>query len=124
MLGKDAKRGDSKTQLDDLEKANYALNKRVAELESLVEEKDVDIRAMTKKLKNQEELETHYRSVLENFTKQAKEQYKKYENYLDNAEDLLNYTLTYLECMSGAAHGAMDAMLLGNKVELAGFFEF
>lgn len=121
---KDLKRQDTRAHIDELEKNNFALNKRVLELEGLLEEREVDIRSMTKKLKNQEELETHYRGMLENFTKQAKDQYKKYENYLDNAEDLLNYTLEYLSCMGEAAHGALDAMLLGNKVELSPFFDY
>ena len=121
---KDSKRQDQRVHVDELEKNNFALNKRVLELEGLLEEREVDIRSMTKKLKNQEELETHYRNMLENFTKQAKDQYKKYENYIDSAEDLLNYALQYLSCMSEAAHGALDAMLLGSKVDLAAYFDY
>ena len=121
---KELRRPDAKAHADELEKANFALSKRVAELESLLEERDVDIRSMAKKLKNQEELETHYRTVLENFTKQAKDQYKKYENYLDNAEDLLNYVLTYFDCTNEMMHGTLEAMLLGNKVDPGAYFEY
>lgn len=121
---KDAKRQDMKAYVDELEKNNFALNKRITELESLIEERDVDLRSANKKLKNQEELETHYRGVLDNFTKQAKEQYKKYENYLDNAEDLLSYALQYIECSGSMMHGALDSMIMGNKVELNGYFEY
>lgn len=123
-ISKDSKRTDVKAYADELEKANFALTKKVAELEATVDERDVDVRAMTKKLRNQEEQDTHYKSVLENFTKQAKEQYKKYENYLDNAEDLLNYVLQNYECVVEMAHGAMDSVLLGNKVELGAYFDY
>lgn len=121
---KDPRRQDTKAYIEELEKANFALTKRVTELEGLIEERDVDARSMAKKLKNQEELETHYRTVLENFTKQAKDQYKKYENYLDNAEDLLNYTLQYFGYMTDMIHGSLEAMLLGSKADPAAYFDY
>ena len=121
---KDENQKELKARLDELEKTNFTLSKRVAELEGLLEEKEVDIRSMTKKLKNQDELESHYRGVLENFTKQAKEQYRKYENYLDNAEDLLDYALTYFNCLHEMVEGTLDAVLLEGKVELSGYFNY
>lgn len=121
---KDSKLKETRAHVDELEKNVFALNKRVLELETQLEEREVDVRALTKKLRNQEEADTHYRGVLENFTKQAKEQYKKYENYLDNAEDLLNYALQYLGCMTDATHGALESMLMESKVELGGYFEY
>jgi len=121
---KDQKRLELKAHVEELERVNYSLTKRVTELEASIEEKDVDIRTMRKKLKNQEDIENHYRGVLENFTKQAKEQYKKYENYLDNAEDLLNYTLTYFNCLHEMIQGTLDSVLLENKVELNSYFDY
>ncbi len=38
-------------------------------------------------------MKTYYEEVINNFTKRAKKQYKKYESYLDNSEDLLNFCL-------------------------------
>ena len=121
---KDQKRQDLKARVDELEKVNFAQQKRINELEGLLEEKEVDIRSMVKKLKNQEELESHYRGVLENFTKQAKEQYRKYESYLDNTEDLVNYALLYFNCLHDMVQGALDSVLLDNKIELNSYFDY
>lgn len=121
---KDSKRPDTKAMIDELERVNFSLSKRVTDLEGMLEERDVDIRSMTKRLKNQEDMENHYRGVLENFTKQAKDQYKKYENYLDNAEDLLNYSLTYFDCLHEMIQGSLDAILLDNKIDLNCYFDY
>lgn len=47
---------------------------------------------MIKKLGTSNDLTKQFNEKLEVFAKQAKEQYRKYDSYLDNAEELLNYT--------------------------------
>ena len=47
---------------------------------------------MIKKLGTSNDLTKQFNEKLEVFVKQAKEQYRKYDSYLDNAEELLNYT--------------------------------
>lgn len=121
---KESKRQDLKAHIDELERVNFTLTKRVTELEELLEERDVNIRFLSKRIKNQDEFENHHKGLLESFTKQAKDQYKKYENYLDNSEDLLNYALTYFDRLHEMIQGSLDALLLGNKIELKGYFDY
>jgi len=47
---------------------------------------------LIKKLGTSNDLTKQFNEKLEVFAKQAKEQYRKYDSYLDNAEELLNYT--------------------------------
>jgi len=113
-----------KLRVEELEKANYSLSKKVNELQGIAEGKEVEIRTLSKRIKNQDESEKNHKLMLENFTKQAKDQYKKYENYLDCAEDLLNYTLIYFKCLHDMIHATLDSALLDNKVNLNSYFDY
>jgi len=53
---------------------------------------NVEIKNLTKKLGTSNELTKQFNEKLEAFAKQAKDQYRKYDSYLDNAEEVLNYT--------------------------------
>ena len=84
--------------------------------------KEADIRLMKKKMTNNGNMESNYNKMLNNFTKQTTDQYKRYEVYLKNSEELLEYTLFHLNRMVELSHRIVDSNVIRGKLTFADFF--
>lgn len=92
------------------------LKKRLVNKETIIKE-------IEKKISNSKLAESHYNDVLLKFTKQAKDQYLKYEAYLDNSEDLLNYTLTFFHKAIELVDKVIEGATVGSKIDFRSHFK-
>lgn len=73
------------------ERKTHALQRRLEEAESQLSQKENELRNLSKKVKGLEESEAHAKLTIETFTKQAKETYRKYEEYLGTCEESISF---------------------------------
>ena len=68
-------------------------------------------------------MDEHYNGILDMFKTKAKKQYKIYEDYLNKAEELLNYSLNYSSKVSELINLLMENAFLRNKFEIKEYFD-
>lgn len=66
--------------------------------------------------------ENNYNKMLKNFTKQSTDQYKRYEVYLKNSEELLNYCLIFFNRSAELNHKIIDCGFLRSKIDFQEHF--
>ena len=82
------------------------------------------MRGLQKKIASQTSAISQYESQVKSFTQQAKDQYRKYEEYLEGAEDVINYTAIHTQRALGLLEATLDGVLLGSSFTLADFRDF
>lgn len=108
--------------VDKLERENRLLNRKIKELNSDLEEKEADVRLLKKKMTNSGNVESNYNKMLNKFTKQTKDQYKRYEVYLKHSEELLEYCLFHFNKSAELSHKIIESITTREKVDFKALF--
>ena len=79
------------------------------------------MRGLQKKVAGQASVIGQYEGQLKGFAQQAKDQYRKYEEYLEGAEDVALYAAVHARRALGLLEASLDGALLGSPFALADF---
>jgi hypothetical protein len=108
-----------KKRIEELEKEKYSLNRRLEEAENQLNEKGAEIRMLSKKASAQKTLLEQFETQVDGFTKQAKDQYKKYEDYLDGSYILIKNVASINAALTEAVESVLENAILAQPMDLA-----
>ena len=114
--------GPEKENRDFAEWKDRALVKQVEELESALHERTTALKHMERQLKAAETSDANSRAAIETFTKQAKETYRKYEEYLTQAEDSVRFFRMVIAASWELAEKLIDAATIGASFSVKDFW--
>lgn len=96
--------------------------KQIEDLESALHERTSALRNAERQLKASEASDASSRAAIETFTKQAKETYRKYEEYLAQAEDSVRYFRSVIAASWELAEKLIDAATIGSSFSVKDFW--
>ena len=92
------------------ESEQVRLQRKLEDLEFEVEQRESQNREMTRKLRALEESESSLRVQLDSFTKQAKETYKKFDGFLEDAEEIAEFSCSVARSLGECFDRMLEAI--------------
>lgn len=99
------------------------LTLKLDETEGQLEAKESELRSLRRSLQDANEVEKNLRNQIDAFTKQAKETYRKYESFLEDAETVACYSKRFAVTASDALEKLLEGLTAGRKTDLGGFWK-
>lgn len=108
--------------LDELEQLNFELYKKVNALEAQLTDKTSEISKLNRQIESFVVAEAKYNYSIESTIAKAKETYRKYDAYLENAEDAVNYAWFFALGTLDLMDHIFENLIRESPTDLNGFF--
>lgn len=109
--------------LDELEQLNFELYKKVNALEAQLTDRNAEVAKLNRRIESFAAAEAKYNDSLESTIAKAKETYRKYDAYLENAEDAINYAWFFALGTLDLMDHIFENLIRESPADLNGFFK-